>query len=613
MFLHRLFNASITTKIISTVVLVIALFLCAILLYFVPQAGRDMLENRKKSLKDIVDVAYSLVEEYEKRIQKGEFSPEEGRSRAMQRIKNLRYGQNDYIWINNTASPYPVMIMHPVSPALDGKVLDDPKFDKATMLQFGVSGPLADTNGKKNLFAAFVEVCLKSGDGYVAYMWPKPTASGATTELYPKESYVKLYKPWGWVLGTGLYVDDIEASVSRMRLGMAGIAAGIMLVSLAVAFVIMRSITRPIAALVDYAGTVASGRLETTITGTFYGETATLKEAISSMVGELKTTLAAAEDARHTAQEETQKATAAGREAEEARNAAEGAMRQGMFQAAQALEQVSAGIGAASGELSDRADAAARGAQHQTDRLTEIASAMGQMNATVLDVAKNASTAAESSGQAKAKAELGADIVGRAVAAILTVKEQSEQLKGHMADLGDRAEGIGRVMNVISDIADQTNLLALNAAIEAARAGDAGRGFAVVADEVRKLAEKTMQATREVGDAIHGVQNVAKTNMEGVDRSTRGIEQAAELAQSSGAALAEIVRLAETASDQVRTIAAAAEEQSAASEEINRGVDEVNRVSLETTEAMRQAGTAITGLSGQAGELERLIADLKRS
>jgi methyl-accepting chemotaxis protein len=331
------------------------------------------------------------------------------------------------------------------------------------------------------------------------------------------------------------------------------------------------------------------------------------------MVGELKTTLAAAEDARHTALEETQKATAAGREAEEARHAAEGAMRQGMYQAAKALEQVSAGIGAASGELSERADAAARGAQHQTSRLTEIASAMGQMNATVLDVAKNASTAAESSGQAKAKAEMGADIVGRAVAAILTVKEQSEQLKVHMADLGARAEGIGRVMNVISDIADQTNLLALNAAIEAARAGDAGRGFAVVADEVRKLAEKTMTATREVGDAVHGVQDVARTNMEGVDRSTQGIEQAAELAQSSGAALAEIVRLAETASDQVRTIAAAAEEQSAASEEINRGVDEVNRVSLETTEAMRQAGAAIAGLSGQAGELERLIAELKRS
>jgi methyl-accepting chemotaxis protein len=610
---QRLLNTNIATKIISTIILVIALFLCAILLYFVPEAGRDMLENRKRSLKDIVDVAYSLVEEYEKRIQKGEFSPDEGRSRAMQRIKNLRYGQNDYIWINDTTQPYPVMIMHPVSPALDGKVLSDPKFDKASMLQFGANGPEVDTDGKKNLFAAFVEVCLKSGDGYVAYAWPKPTAAGATTELFPKQSYVRLYKPWGWVLGTGLYVDDIEARVSRMRLNMAGIAAGIMVLSLAAGLLIMRTITRPIAGLVDYAAKVSSGHLDTAMTGAFHGETATLKAAIEKMVGELKTTLAAAEEAKHTALEETRKAMEAGREAEEARQAAEGAMRQGMLQAATSLEQVSAGIGAASGELSGKADAAARGAEHQTGRLTEIAAAMGQMNATVLEVAKNASTAAESSGEAKAKAETGADIVGRAVAAILEVKEQSRQLKEHMADLGSRAEGIGRVMNVISDIADQTNLLALNAAIEAARAGDAGRGFAVVADEVRKLAEKTMTATREVGEAIRGVQDVARTNLEGVDRSTRGIEQATELAESSGAALAEIVRLAETASDQVRAIAAASEEQSAASEEINRGIDEVNRVSLDTAEAMRQSATAIAELSRQAGDLERLIGELKGS
>jgi len=613
MIMHRLLNASISAKIISIILMTTGLFLCAILLYFIPSAGREMLSARKQSLKDIVDVAYSLVEEYEKRIQKGEFSPEEGRSRAMQRIKNLRYGQNDYIWINDIAQPYPVMIMHPVSPALDGKVLNDPKFDKATMLQFGTQGQEVATDGKKNLFAAFVDVCLKSGDGYVAYVWPKPTPSGATAETYPKQSYVKLYKPWGWVLGTGLYVDDIAARVSAMRWTMTAVAAGIMLLALAAGLAVMRTITRPIAALAAYAAEVSSGRLDASMTGAFHGETGTLKEAIGRMVAELKATLATAEQARHEAQEETRKATLAGREAEEAKNAAEGAMRQGMLQAAQALEQVSAGISAASGELSGKADAAARGAEHQTVRLAEIAAAMGQMNATVLEVAKNASTAAGSSGEAKAKAETGADIVGRAVASIVDVKEQSRSLKEHMADLGAKAEGIGRIMNVISDIADQTNLLALNAAIEAARAGEAGRGFAVVADEVRKLAEKTMTATREVGEAISGVQHMAKTNMEGVDRSTRTIDQAAELAQSSGRALDEIVRLAETASDQVRAIAAASEEQSAASEQINRGIDEVNGVSLETAEAMRQSAAAIAGLSRQAQDLERLIGELKGS
>ncbi len=613
MIVQRLLNAKISTKIISTVILVIVLFLCAIVLYFIPETARDMLENRKKSLKDIVDVANSLVEEYEKRIVKGEFSPEEGRSRAMQRIKNLRYGQNDYIWITDVTRPYPVMIMHPVSTALDGKVLDDPKFDKATMLQFGADGPEAATDGKKNLFAAFVDVCLKSGEGFVAYVWPKPTPSGPTTETYPKQSYVKLYKPWGWVLGTGLYVDDIAARVSAMRWTMTGIALCIMALSLAIGIGIMRTVTRPIAALSAYAAEVSSGRLDTAMTGSFYGEAATLKQAIEKMVADLKATLAAADEATRTAREEGRKAAEAGREAEEARHAAEGAMRQGMLQAAQSLEQVAARVHSAAEELSAQADESARGSKRQTERLGEIAAAMGQMNATVLEVAKNASTAAESSGEAKTKAETGADIVGRAVASILDVKEQSRSLKEHMADLGTKAEGIGRIMGVISDIADQTNLLALNAAIEAARAGDAGRGFAVVADEVRKLAEKTMTATREVGEAIGGVQQMAKTNMEGVDRSTKSIDQASDLAQSSGAALTEIVRLAETASDQVRSIAAASEEQSAASEQINRGIDEVNRVSLETADAMRQSAAAIAELSRQAQDLSRLIDDMKRS
>lgn len=180
-----------------------------------------------------------------------------------------------------------------------------------------------------------------------------------------------------------------------------------------------------------------------------------------------------------------------------------------------------------------------------------------------------------------------------------------------MAALGKQAEGIGRIMNVISDIADQTNLLALNAAIEAARAGDAGRGFAVVADEVRKLAEKTMAATQEVGDAIRGIQQGAARNMEHVENTTTTIHQATELAGQSGTALEEIVRLVEVATDQVRSIAAASEEQSAASEEISRSVDEINRISGETSSAMNQSAQAVGELAAQTHSLRGLIDRMK--
>jgi methyl-accepting chemotaxis protein len=167
-------------------------------------------------------------------------------------------------------------------------------------------------------------------------------------------------------------------------------------------------------------------------------------------------------------------------------------------------------------------------------------------------------------------------------------------------------------MNVISDIADQTNLLALNAAIEAARAGDAGRGFAVVADEVRKLAEKTMTATKEVGDAIRGIQEGARKNLGNVDRAVSTIEEATGLARQSGAALEEIVHLVEVATDQVRSIATASEEQSSASEEINRSVEEINRISSETASAMTQSAQAVGELATQAGQLRQLIETMKR-
>ena len=160
------------------------------------------------------------------------------------------------------------------------------------------------------------------------------------------------------------------------------------------------------------------------------------------------------------------------------------------------------------------------------------------------------------------------------------------------------------------DIADQTNLLALNAAIEAARAGDAGRGFAVVADEVRKLAEKTMNATKEVGTAIAGIQHGTSDAITRVDRAVTKVGEATSLAENSGAAISEIVTMVETAGDQVRSIATAAEQQSATSEEINRSVGAISAIAAETAQAMTQSSQAVTDLAAQAQELNRLIAEL---
>ncbi|MDR1857746.1 MAG: methyl-accepting chemotaxis protein, partial [Desulfovibrio sp.] len=177
--------------------------------------------------------------------------------------------------------------------------------------------------------------------------------------------------------------------------------------------------------------------------------------------------------------------------------------------------------------------------------------------------------------------------------------------------LGKQAEAIGGVMGVISDIADQTNLLALNAAIEAARAGEAGRGFAVVADEVRKLAEKTMSATQEVGSSIGAIQQSAKANMEAVAGAVHNVEEATTLANRSGDALKEIVDMSATNAAVVTSIATAAEEQSATSEEIAKALEEINRIVGETTDGMVQSSQAVQDLSKMAQELNSVMVKLR--
>lgn len=179
--------------------------------------------------------------------------------------------------------------------------------------------------------------------------------------------------------------------------------------------------------------------------------------------------------------------------------------------------------------------------------------------------------------------------------------------------MGQQADSIGAIMDVINDIADQTNLLALNAAIEAARAGDAGRGFAVVADEVRKLAEKTIGATDEVGKKISAIQHAAKQSINSMDTASTSVEETTTLAHDSGGVLENILSFAETNASQAQSIATAAEEQSAASEQISRTVDEVSIIANETSESMNESGRAIEQLAHMAGDLRSVVEQLKNA
>nr|WP_027184720.1 methyl-accepting chemotaxis protein [Desulfovibrio inopinatus] len=281
----------------------------------------------------------------------------------------------------------------------------------------------------------------------------------------------------------------------------------------------------------------------------------------------------------------------------------------------QQLKSVNGDINAVSIQIADsltaisgQVEEVANGAGIQRQRMAETVTAMTEMNSAVLDVARNAGEAAEQATLARSKAEEGASVVKEAVQAIAAVQKQANALKDNMAGLGQKAQDIGQIMTVISDIADQTNLLALNAAIEAARAGEAGRGFAVVADEVRKLAEKTMNATGEVGKAIAAIQSETQKSVDITDAAAKAVERATDLSSQSGDTLSEIVDLISRTTDQVQAIAAAAEQQSASSEEISRAIEDVDRISSETAEGMNSSANAISDVADLTGQLKMIAS-----
>ena len=414
----------------------------------------------------------------------------------------------------------------------------------------------------------------------------------------------------GWTVAININPADISLATAPIRNANIFIGiVGVVLVSLVV-FLVVRKILINLNACVAFSETVAEGDLDRTLGVRQDDEIGVLADSLRKLVENLKIQIQEARQKGLDARQESERAKQAMSEARQAQTAAE-AGRNTIVEVSGKVQEVVTIVTSACEELSVQTEQSNRGADEQVGRVGEIASAMEQMNATVLQVAQNAGQAVETAEKARHKAEAGASIVTQVVRGIAEVQKEALDMKTDMTALGRQAQGIGQIMNVISDIADQTNLLALNAAIEAARAGDAGRGFAVVADEVRKLAEKTMAATKEVGDSVQGIQNGTRKNIEHVDQAVRKIDDATNLAGQSGEALGEIVSFVELTTEQVRSIAAASGQQASASEDINRSVEEVNRISAETAEAMKQSAQAVVELTGQAQVLKSLVDQMQ--
>ncbi len=408
-------------------------------------------------------------------------------------------------------------------------------------------------------------------------------------------------------------VDDIHSGVYTLAKTSAGISLGVALAVALIVFLVVRNVVGALNRGVTFASAVAEGNLDNTLTVRRGDEIGTLADALRTMVTRLKEMILTAEQKSAEALEQTEKARAAVAQAEEAKAEAEQAMSRGMRQAGGELAGIANRIDEAAGGLVEQVRQASAGADMQLRRTTETATAMEEMNATTMEVARNAGAASTSAESAKQNAEEGRRIVADVIRAITEVEHKTGGLKESLNALGEQAQGIGRVMGVITDIADKTNLLALNAAIEAARAGEAGRGFAVVADEVRKLAEKTMVATKEVGDVVKAIQEGTAANIRGMEDTAGAVSRSTEMVRQAGDSLGSIVGIAESTADKVRSIATAGEEQAAAGEEITRGTEEISRIAGETAAQMERAQTAMREVTQLVAETMELVAKLQRA
>jgi len=277
--------------------------------------------------------------------------------------------------------------------------------------------------------------------------------------------------------------------------------------------------------------------------------------------------------------------------------------RERMKQAGERISSLAEHLASATELLSASADEQAQGAQKQRRQTSSVAAAMEEMTGTVLEVARNATVTSEAAGEANSSASEGVAMVKDAVSAINQVAESARQLGHEIGELDSQAGAIGQIINVINDIADQTNLLALNAAIEAARAGDAGRGFAVVADEVRKLAEKTMDATKEVENAIIAIQARSKEATSSMQATAVQVDESTALSNRAGEALQRIMDNIVDMVKRVTQIATAAEEQSSAAEGIMHNVENIASIAEDSDEAAGQAAGATREMAELAREL----------
>ncbi|MGF6594490.1 methyl-accepting chemotaxis protein [Pseudomonas sp. 2835] len=528
-------------------ILVVAVVMLVTLgLLMLRQIHGDLYQAKAEKTRHVVETAAGVLAYYQGLEAAGTLSRDAAQQQALSTVRGLRYDQNDYFWINDLG---PKMIMHPTNPKLDGQDLS----------------AIRDPDGFA-LFNEMAALAKASGAGSIDYRWPKPGAS----EPVKKTSYVQLFKPWGWVIGSGVYIDDMQEEFLRQVRDASILGLGIALVMTLLVVLIARSIARPLQEAVDAMATIASGESDLTRRLDTHGndEVTQLGIHFNSFTGKLQGVISQLQGAVH------------------------------------ALAQSASDVGNNAGQAQQRSE-------QQSQQMEQVATAINEVTYAVQDVAKNAEQASSEMHDAQLRAEQGQHSIHGSLQRIDQLSATIDEAVQVIRALAGQSTRIGSVLEVIRSIAEQTNLLALNAAIEAARAGEQGRGFAVVADEVRLLAQRTQQSTAEIQSMIEHLQGQSEAAVKAIDASSEASRQTVEQASEAGVSLDAISQALHNLTALNASIASATLQQSHVVEEINRNVTETADLSRQTATAAQQSSSAGVALNRLSEQLDRTLSQFR--